>query len=159
MNLKLRREKCASNEYPEEQSKMSSNKKVLTKETKKEWLERWRGKQGMYGTIQTMNRVSFSRRESFIFLNNAGRNLNIHNYKHWSHLPFYFSKVSFNIMMGNKGPEWCELKTKKKGRRVKMDKQLLWETWLWREERKLDAVLTDVVSGKNFSFFFHFWIS
>ena len=57
-------------------------------------------------------------------------------------------------MMGNKGPEWCELKTKNKERRVKMDKQLLWETWLWREERKLDAVLKDVVSGKNFSFFF-----
>ena len=140
---------------------MSSNKKVLTKETKKERLERWRGKRGMYGITQTMKRVSFSRRESFIFLNNAAKNLNTHNHKHWSHLLFYFSKVSFNIMMGNKGPEWCELKTKKKGRRVEMDKQLLWDTWLWRKQRKLGTVVKDVVSGKNFScfiFFSNIWI-
>ena len=106
-----------------------------------------------------MRRVSFSRRESFIFLNNAARNLNTHNHKHWSHLLFYFSKVSFNIMMGNKGPEWCELNTKKKGRRVKMDKQLLWDTWLWREQRKLGTVVKDVISGKNFSCLFFFPIS
>ena len=106
-----------------------------------------------------MKRVSFSRRESFIFLNNAVRNLNTHNHKHWSHLLFYFSKVSFNIMMGNKGPEWCELNTKKKGRRVKMDKQLLWDTWLWREQRKLGIVVKDVISGKNFSCLFFFPIS